>query len=91
MNIIHMSLTYIQDNDKIDEDIINTLIDIPLDNDYINYILDNISYEEDLLTEKEFNNILYDICNNNIENINEIYDFQKVIQYYGLQYNFVQQ
>lgn len=86
-----MSLTYIQDNDKIDEEIINTLIDIPLGNDYINYILDNISYEEHLLTEKEFNNILYDICNNNIENINEIYNFQKALQYYDLQYNFIQQ
>lgn len=84
MDNINMSLVHINDNDNIDMEIISNLIDIPLGNDYVNYILDNISYQEHLLSDTEFNDLLYDICDNKIENINEIYKFQKTLQFYKL-------
>ena len=80
-NIVELPL----DNDNnIFEEILKNLVELPLDSDNINYVIDNLSYQENLLSEAEFNKILYDICDNKIENIIEIYNYQQILKYYNL-------
>ena len=72
-------LENIKDYDQLDMDIIMSLenINTTYSNENINIILDNLFYEKSLLSDYEFNQLLYDISNDNIKNINELVEYHK--------------
>jgi len=57
----------IKDYDDLDIEIIFSLIDIKEPNNLIGYYIDNINFE--VLSENEFNKLLIDVSNENIDNI----------------------
>ena len=74
--------SFLDDNDISDYDIMdiniikslnNICYDITINN--IDILLDNIFYQKSILSDREFNRLLYDISNNNIKNIDELVDY----------------
>ena len=74
--------SFLDDNDISDYDIMdiniikslnNICYDITINN--IDILLDNIFYQKSILSDIEFNRLLYDISNNNIKNIDELVDY----------------
>ena len=51
----------------------NICYDITINN--IDILLDNIFYQKSILSDREFNRLLYDISNNNIKNIDELVEY----------------
>ena len=74
--------SFLDDNDISDYDIMdiniikslnNICYDITINN--IDILLDNIFYQKSILSDREFNRLLYDISNNNIKNIDELVEY----------------
>ncbi len=67
----------ISDYDIMDINIIKSLNnicnDITINN--IDILLDNLFYQKSILSDREFNRLLYDISNNNIKNIDELVEY----------------
>ena len=81
--------SFLDDNDISDYDIMdiniikslnNICYDITINN--IDILLDNIFYQKSILSDREFNRLLYDISNNNIKNIDELVEYHiKLMRY----------
>ena len=67
----------ISDYDIMDINIIKSLNNICNDitNNNIDILLDNLFYQKSILSDREFNRLLYDISNNNIKNIDELVEY----------------
>jgi len=74
--------SFLDDNDISDYDIMdiniikslnNICYDITINN--IDILLDNLFYQKSILSDREFNRLLYDISNNNIKNIDELVEY----------------
>jgi hypothetical protein len=63
----NISINDIKDYDDLDIEIMFSLIDIKEPNNLIGYYIDNINFE--VLSENEFNKLLVDVSNENIDNI----------------------
>lgn len=82
MNNTIENSSFLDDNDISDYDIMDINIikslnnicnDITINN--IDILLDNLFYQKSILSDREFNRLLYDISNNNIKNIDELVEY----------------
>lgn len=82
MNNSIENISFLDDNDISDYDIMDINIikslnnicnDITINN--IDILLDNLFYQKSILSDREFNRLLYDISNNNIKNIDELVEY----------------
>lgn len=82
MNNSIENISFLDDNDISDYDIVDLNIikslnnicnDITINN--IDILLDNLFYQKSILSDREFNRLLYDISNNNIKNIDELVEY----------------
>ena len=82
MNNTIENCSFLDNNDISDYDIMdiniikslnNICYDITINN--IDILLDNIFYQKSILSDREFNRLLYDISNNNIKNIDELVEY----------------
>lgn len=81
--------SFLDDNDISDYDIVDLNIikslnnicnDITINN--IDILLDNLFYQKSILSDREFNRLLYDISNNNIKNIDELVEYHLKLMCY---------
>lgn len=89
MNNTIENCSFLDNNDISDYDIMdiniikslnNICYDITINN--IDILLDNIFYQKSILSDREFNRLLYDISNNNIKNIDELVEYHiKLMRY----------
>lgn len=89
MNNSIENISFLDDNDISDYDIMDINIikslnnicnDITINN--IDILLDNLFYQKSILSDREFNRLLYDISNNNIKNIDELVEYHiKLMRY----------
>lgn len=89
-SFLQYNLNNIIDYDQLDFDIILSLTDNNNlnNNEYLNSLLECISFNEILLTNDEFNNLLIDISNNNIYNVFKFtYIHKSVLNLYNSQKN----
>lgn len=75
---LYHTVNCIKDYDQLDIDIIMSLKDINfINNDNMEILLDKLLYQNSILSDIEFNKLLYDISNNNLKNINELVEYHK--------------
>jgi hypothetical protein len=81
----HHGLNSIKDYDQLDVDIIMNLGDNNFDylnNDKINILFDNLCYQNSILSDIEFNKLLYDISNNNLKDIHKLVKYNLKLMFY---------
>jgi len=87
-SFLNYNINTIKDYDQLDLDIIMNLADTNLDhlnNHNINVLLDNIFYYKPFLFDTDFENLLYNISNNNLKHINELVEYhRRLINIYGI-------
>ena len=76
----YYNINSIKDYDQLDLDIIMNLANTNLDylnNDNLNIFLDNLYYYKPILSDTDFENLLYNISNNNLKHINELVEYHR--------------
>lgn len=84
---LEYTIDHIKDYDQLDVDIIMSLLNIHDEdksniNDNILILLNNLFYNKQILSDFEFNKLLYDISNNNLKDINELVEYHKTLVIY---------
>ena len=80
----YYNINSIKDYDQLDLDIIMNLANTNLDylnNDNLNIFLDNLYYYKPILSDTDFENLLYNISNNNLKHINELVEYHRQLIY----------
>ena len=82
---LYYAVNCIKDYDQLDVDIIMSLKEInnSINTDNMDIFLDNLFYQNSILSDFEFNKLLYDISNNNLKNINDLVEYHKKLIVYN--------
>ena len=82
---LYHTVNCIKDYNQLDVDIIMSLKEInnSINTDNMDIFLYNLLYQKSILSDFEFNKLLYDISNNNLKNINDLVEYHKKLIVYN--------